>query len=416
MERRSKNAGGAVVGLAAIGLAVAYLAMASQPGQHDKDWVHLWVGGAMVVEGDLERLYSPPHHRALLEQAYPDGVPEALWPQRNQRLGVFFYPPPTALGYAMFAWLPMQSAATAASVFAVLLAAYCSLVLKWVSGNRLSWATGLLFLLAYPPFFYNFALGQNGIVTLAVVMTAWLLADRHRDLWAGAVLGLLICKPNWFAALMWIPLVHGRWRMIGGAALSAVCVAGGTVLFSGPAVFAEYAALLPKVMQLPAEAGYVLRLKYSALGVFRKWFGPGDWSTILGWACGCTVVAATIWHTRGQWRPGTAEFRRVVVVSLLAAVWFNPHINNYDLLFVAMACAAIARPAAWVPMALIASCYLSGPLDNSWDLWPWLPLPSFALIGLWWWWLRHAETCPRTTSGWAALPRCTKMMQPSPSA
>ena len=102
------------------------------------------------------------------------------------------------------------------------------LVARWLGGTASAAAVALA-ILAYPAFFVTIALGENSVMTMGVILVAWMLCDQRRDFVAGLVLGLLICKPNWLLAIGWIPLIHGRWRLLAGRVCGGAGIGPGTV-------------------------------------------------------------------------------------------------------------------------------------------------------------------------------------------
>jgi hypothetical protein len=276
-----------------------------------------------------------------------------------------------------------------------------------------------LAVLAYPAFFINLSLGQNAVFTMTVVVIAWCLCERRRDLAAGLVLGMLVCKPNWLFAVGWIPLIHGRWRMVGGMVLGGALVIAGTGLVLGVQPFVDYWAVFRQVAGLQEVPGYYLDIKYSALGLFRKWLGIGQTADLLGWFSCCLVVVSTWRVTRGCWRPGTAAFRRAMACCPLAGLWVNPHLNYYDMLLVAP-CATImlvdwaelGRGSRLAVLALVAFAYLSIPWDEAWAWRRIFPVPTFVILMLWGWcaWRltlarRACSTAPSTISVVLAAPQ-----------
>jgi len=380
----------------ASGAVIAYLCLSHIPGHYDKDWVHLWTAGKMVTSGHGSDLYNLELHHQILKSTYQEEIPPAMWGGRYQMYGVFYYPPPMALYYAGFGWLPRYPASVAHAIISVLLAGWCAWLINRITDSRMPRSAALLAILLYPPFFYNYSLGQNAMLTLAIILTAWWLIDGDREILAGMVLGLFICKINWLAALGWIPLIHGRWRILLGMGAGAA----GVVLFSifalGYQPFADYFELFPKVAKMHEAPGYVLKLKYSSLGLFRKWLGVGPTSDMCGWALAALTGLVTWIVTWRRWRPGKPEFRLMMICCLTAAMWINPHLNYYDLMLTVVAVSVIiadwdqlAGRFRYLAVALIAFNYAACPWDNNWTLSQYLPVPCFALLATWGWFVWH---------------------------
>ena len=382
-----------------------YLVLAPQTAGHmDKDWTHLWLGGRMVAVGCAAELYDPERQVAVYRQADPQGSPPPVWEDRNRMFGCFNYPPPAALAYSLVAWLPVGTAAVVQAYASIALALTVAWLLAAALGRPRRGAAFALAVLAYPAFFINLSLGQNAVFTMAVVLIAWCLCERRRDLAAGLVLGLLVCKPNWLFAVAWIPLVHARWRVLAGMTVGVTAVVAATALILGVEPFRDYAEVFRKVASLQDMPGYYLDVKYSALGLFRKWLGVGRTADLFGWASCLAVVLVTWRVTRGCWKPGTVAFRRAMACCLAACLWVNPHLNYYDLLLTAP-CAAVAlldwprlgKRARLAALAVVLLAYAAVPWDEAWNWRRIIPVPSFASVVLWGWFAYHLPGARRTS-------------------
>ncbi len=397
--------------------------------QENKDWSHLWLGGRMIATGHADRMYDPQLQVEVYRQAHPSHAPPAVWRERNEILGCFNYPPPAALAYAPLSWMPMGTAAIVNAYLTIALI----FVIAWmlIRPERLAahdkrenrgsetpflaarptgetpvpqfrhwllasaWPLVVVAFLAYPPFFINLSIGQNAVVTTFVLTVVYCLCRSGRDFAAGLALGLLICKPNWLLALGWIPLIHGRWRMLAGTAVSAAAVVAGTVLVLGIKPFLDYASLFQNVSHLNELPDYALNLKYSGLGMFRKWLGADSIAANVAGYVSCAIVILVTWRaTRGLWRPGTDGFRRLAACGLVAALWINPHLNYYDLVPIALVIIAVApdirtlRP--WHRNSIFACgvvllTYAAVPWDRLWGWGSILPVPTIAILALWAW-------------------------------
>jgi hypothetical protein len=363
----------------------------------DKDWSHLWLGGRMITAGHADRLYDAALQQAVYADADPEGRGPPVWRERNDILGCFNYPPPAALAYAALAWMPVG---TAAVVHAYLTLALVVLIAWLLAGSldpRPEWALVGVAILAYPPFFVTLSVGQNSVVSMLILVGAWRLCRAKRDLAAGLLLGLLICKPNWLFAVAWIPLIHHRWRLLFGLGVGIATVLLVTLISLGSGPFEDYATLFRRVSHLHELPDYALSLKYNALGLFRKWAGAGSTlGDVLGWASCACVVGITWIASRGAWRPETPRFATMMACSLMAALWVNPHLNHYDLTLSAACVVAMAvdwrtlgRAEQLTAVAIILLVYLAIPWDRSWSLSAALPVPSLAILALWGWFVHR---------------------------
>lgn len=389
----------AVVGARAsfLALLAMYALLAMNTRTHvDKDWTHLWLGGRMITAGHADRLYDATLQQAVYAAADPEGRGPPVWRERNDILGCFNYPPPAALAYAALAWMPVGTAAVVHAYLTLGLVVLIAWLLAGSLDPRPDWGLVGVAILAYPPFFITLSVGQNSLVSMLVLVGVWRLCRSRRDFVAGLLLGLLICKPNWLFAVAWIPLIHGRWRLLLGLGVGIATVLLVTLISLGSGPFVDYAALFRRVSHLHELPDYALSLKYNALGLFRKWAGTDStMGDVLAWASCVGVVGITWIASRGAWRPETPRFRTMMACSLMAALWVNPHLNHYDLMLGAACVVAmivdwrtLGRAEKLAAAAIILVVYLAVPWDLNWSLSAVLPVPSLAILALWGWFVR----------------------------
>ncbi len=375
-----------------------YAVLSFQTADHlDKDWTHLWLGGRMVVDGQaLESLYDPSAQIEAYRRADPNNLPPPVWAERNDVLGCFNYPPPAALGYAALAWMPVSTAAIVNAFLNISLGLLCGYLLALALEMRHRWPLFALALLLYPAFFVNLSVGQNAMITLAVVLGAWALVEHRREWAAGMLLGLLICKPNWLLAVGWIPLVGLRWRVLLGMAGGSLGTVGFTLLVLGVQPFFDYVQVFSRVAELQQMPGYYLEVKYSASGLFHKWIGMSTLASQLAWVSSAAMIAVTAMVVRECSRGDAVSRRLAIACSLAAAMWVNPHLNYYDLMLTVPCIIAILvdrgrldHRGRWCALLLALIAYLALPWDLSWSLNRILPVPTLINLLLWGWCIRR---------------------------
>jgi hypothetical protein len=219
--------------------------------------------------------------------------------------------------------------------------------------GRVWWPIALVFILMFPGFTGCIALGQNGIVTLTILLLGWWQLMRGREALAGVCWGILAFKPVWATTFLLVPLVTGRWRM------------AGTMIATG---LAQIVLTLPLVgwrswldwLQIGQMAGrdYLrqenwIYLSRDLLGIPRRWLlhfdeglarrlvwqsetTPGaeeHWLlTLLGWGLWTAVVAITlgvVWRCRRQRESLRGPLPAFV---LLGAMFSCYHFMYYDIL------------------------------------------------------------------------------------
>lgn len=148
----------------------------------------------------------------------------------------FFYPPPFLALVAPLGLLPYSGA------LVVWLAATTAPALALI--RRYAPAVPLVAVAAAPALWLNAGHGQNGALTLALLLAGFLLADR-RPLVAGLILGCLIVKPQLALALPVIALAAGRWRLIGGAIFAVAALTAASLALFGADAFRAFLAAGP---------------------------------------------------------------------------------------------------------------------------------------------------------------------------
>ncbi len=342
--------------MAAWALVVFYLGAAPLAAARSGDFTHLWAGGAAWLQGAA---YDPATQRALLEAA----LENPAWAARNDALGAFFYPPVALLLYAPLGLLSLARAAVVMAVLDTLLGVTAGWMLSKLT--RVSLAAGIALVLAFPGFFFAYALGQNGPLTLCLLLGSLLASKRSRPLLAGALLGALAFKPSWLLASSWLwVLMPERKRVLAGMVLGVAAALAASLPFGA---WGDYLALAPHIADLPAQGDYPVLLQFGLPGLALR-FGAA-WP---GWLAALVVVGLTCWRGRGR-----------LPAVLLAVTLANPHLHAYDALPVLLAVAAVApsKRGGWA-IALLYACFL---LSEALDATQVLALPTLAMLGLWAW-------------------------------
>ena len=216
------------VHLALFGLVVAYAALlasslamglwlidpAGRP--IPTDFINVWAAGKLVLQGVPADAYDWTIHKSVEVIGARRDFPEYFG---------WHYPPPFLLVAAPLALLPYPAALLA--WMAVSAPLYLA-AMRLIAGARGT----LLAALAWPVVFWNIIVGQNGFLTAALLGGGLALIEKRPAL-AGMLIGLLTYKPQ-FGLLIPVALIAGgHWRVIGWAALSAICLALASALVLG---------------------------------------------------------------------------------------------------------------------------------------------------------------------------------------
>lgn len=232
--------------------------------------------GRNVVREAAERQGDTRIYQVAGER-YRDGANIYTYEPRYERGGKeritdYSYPPPFAAVCA--AWMPSLPYRAVRAVWLVVCVACavatCALALGLLRRHglpRRPWLLGLLLLPFLIRFGWNDLIhGQvNWVVALLLTGAIALSAERRRDPWTGALLGLaLVIKPTAWPLLAWW-LLERRWRLAGACAL-----AGGLAL------------ALPGLRYGPGEYALLLRDWVVLMEDFARWKSPGLGNASLG--------------------------------------------------------------------------------------------------------------------------------------
>lgn len=287
------------------------------------DFSHYWVAASMARSGEAAAVYDVPRFKAAQETTF--GVKTTLF---------WLYPPTFLLMLIPFSLLPYLASLT---IWILITLGGFVLVLRYLTPHpRMVW----LFL-AFPGTLQNFAYGQNGFLSGALLGGGLLLLDSSPAA-AGVLLGLLTYKPH-LAALVPLALIAGRrWR-----ALTAMIATAATLILASLIVLGSdvWLAFLNKVL-------------FSFQGLENSTISPGSnlplekmptiFAAVL--LAGSNLLTATIFQVATMFLVALMVawvWRREAPLALRASVLvlgiflFTPYDFVYDL-------AILALPLAWL--------------------------------------------------------------------
>ena len=188
------------------------------------DFVSFYAAGKLALAGVPALVYDHAAHHAAEMAATAPGIEYQF----------FFYPPVTLLLCAPLAVLPYL---TAFIVFqAATLALWLVVARRILAARGWTWCIPVL---AYPAVFWTVGLGQNAMLTAALLGAVTLLVDTRRST-AGILLGLLCYKPH-LALLAPIALAAGGyWRAFTAAALTVAAIVALSIACFGVAPWLAY--------------------------------------------------------------------------------------------------------------------------------------------------------------------------------
>ena len=295
-----------------------------------RDFVNLWTAGRLIGERRGLQVFDPATFMAAHHRLFSPALPFHFWS----------YPPPGLLLAAPFALAPGYFAALAGwttfGLLALWPAARAALATRDGGPDR----TDVLLLMLCPAVATNVGLGQNGAVTAALLLGGMALLDR-RPRAAGALLGLLVFKPQIAILLPVMVLAGGRWRTMGAAVASAAALlALSTALFGVESWRAFLVGSVPMQGQmLRFGSGPFLSMMPSAY-VSARLLGAAWTAAALVQAPFTLLGAALVWRA---WRTPGADGTARAAVLCAATFVASPQAFNYDLIPTAFAVLVLLR-------------------------------------------------------------------------
>ncbi len=293
----------AAVALALCGLWVT-LGSRILPAARKHDFLNLYTGGSLALSGRFADLHDIDVQLERERRFVPD------LPQLVPFVRPLFY----ALALAPIAAMPYDVA------FTVWIALQSALLLAcWIWGRRRFGPDAFIFAALFLPGPLGVASGQDCVVMLALLIVAFELNERGRDVFSGAVLGLMLLK--FHLVLLWpvAMIAQRRWRMLAGFVAAGAIEAAISVSLGGIGGARLYVALLQNKSLDRLSPSPELMISYQ--GFFANLGTESRWLAALLIA---VVVAILIVSVRNG--PAT----RMFILAPLASLIVVPHVYGYD--------------------------------------------------------------------------------------
>jgi hypothetical protein len=331
------------------------------------DFVSFWSAGRLALQGDPAAAYDIAIHRGVELAAAPG---TGLMP--------FPYPPPFLLVVTVFA---LPSFPFAYALWDVVTGA-----LYAFAGRRIA---PLAYVLANPPVLVAAMIGQSSLLTSAILI-AGLSAVGSAPFVAGAILGLLIIKPQ-LALMLPVAMLAGRqWRVIAGAVLSSSTALLLALLVFGSDSYRGFVAILPHYVGYMSEARWDWAELASPFALVR-YFGAGQ-AVALAFQILTCLVAGTI--TAIAW---IREWENKVPILAAACLLGSAYLFTYDAILLIMPAAVLIRHHKFWSVGLLwLLCLL--PTLKGYDLYDGpntIPLACFVSIAM----MIIAEFRPKGSAG-----------------
>jgi hypothetical protein len=345
----------------ALSLAVVWVHMAVQGVFWRADFTNYYTGWSLVRDGRGDRLYD-----LELQSRYQ----EQIVPERGEESGLlpFNYPPHLAVPAALLALLP-RGVAFYVWDFAqllLLLPLFHSLRALTPDPRGMPWAVLCTAVLAFPPLFMSFQMGQVSLLVLICLLGFCrnLAAERPFGTAFWLVLGTI--KPQLMVVPAAILLAGRRWRELGIAALLFAVWAALTTAFVGWSCWTDFVQVVRHSAWQFGVDGIYPRSMYNLKGCLTSLLGEGQAASInfVSTAALLLVVLATLWIWRKPWPVGTPEFDLRLALSLQLGLIANPHLNPVDVLALVVPAVLFyrgLRRSGW-PVQWLSALFVCGPL------------------------------------------------------
>lgn len=290
------------------------------------DFADYYTAGHMAMSGELDNVYSVPAHRASMEQLLGVVVPFTL-PWR--------YPPVFLLAIIPFALLPFKISMVL--WLGVTLAFAAVAIYRMLPEKR--WLGALA--LGFPGVFMNFRWGQNGFFS-AAILAAGVGALETNPVFGGAMLGLLVYKPQFAVFPFLILLLTKRWKALLAGIGSALAISLVSLALFGAEQWVEFfRSLFVSSSNLMADESAIIAAiqvsVYNAMLVLTEFPLVSILSQGL---CSIGTIVAVCWIFRKS-----SRFTLKGAALVLGIPLAIPYLMQYDLMILA------------VPLVLLAYDY-----------------------------------------------------------
>jgi len=277
-------------------------------GSQTADFAAFHIVARRVWLGDLDLTYRFASFAKMQMEAA--GGPTGIMP--------WTYPPQFDLLVAPLAVLPGWAAYFLFT--AVTLAAYL-MMLRAVAGHNLA----LVLVLFFPAIAITIAIGQNGLLTGALIALVCINAER-RPVLSGLALGFMVIKPHLAVAAGIYMLLTRRWPAVLTAAIVVAASSLVCTLAFGPQIWIAWLGSIREAASYLEEGRYQLFRMISAYAALYKAGLPAAgafWGQMVMTALALVAVALAI--ARGP------SPRFALGVVAVASVMISPYAYDYDL-------------------------------------------------------------------------------------
>jgi alpha-1,2-mannosyltransferase len=333
------------------------------------DWVIFLAAARAFFTGDLGHVYNQAWITTSTNSQF------GHWLSAPLPFPLFPYPPVFLLLVLPFALLPVVWSLFLSQLlqFAAL-----ALALRRLGGSYLFFLVGVLLA---PAASNNVLAGSNSVLVAALIVGGVTLLET-RPLLAGALLGVVIFKPQFFVLLPFVLVAARQTRALAGAIGCAVIFTLLSVVMFGPALWLDW---INVYLHPQALVGV------NATEWGHRWDDSvSTCASLLGAPPGLALAAqvlagmAALWVS---WRVFRDRHPQRLAILLCAVLLPSPHVSNYDLILPAIAALLLVRamPESSRPLVLVLplAAWIA-PLYNPPRVMPAGLVTPLVLLGLIW--------------------------------
>jgi hypothetical protein len=303
------------------------------------DWVIFMTAGRAVFTGDLAHIYNQLWITQTTNSQF------AHWLSGPLPAPLFPYPPVYLLLVAPFAMLSVGWSLLLSQLAQVVALA---LALRRLAPDKL-YLFFLLGALLCPALSNNVLAGSNAVLVAALIVAGLSLLDT-RPILAGALLGLVIFKPQYFPLLPLALIAARRIDAFAAMTASAILFTLLSALLLGPQLWLDWINVYLHPQQVAGvnatEWGHIWDESVSTIVTL---LGAPHWLALAAQGAGALVAATFVWRAFRE-----AHSMRIAILCC-AVLLASPHVSNYDLVLLAVAALLYVRslPQSSRPLTLV---------------------------------------------------------------
>jgi hypothetical protein len=315
------------------------------------DWVIFLAAARAVFSHDLSHIYDQAWITSATNSQF------AHWLSSPLPFPLFPYPPVYLLLVVPFAALPVGW-----SLLLSQLAQFAALAwaLRKIAPDK-SWLFFLMGAFLAPAVSNNVVAGSNAVLVAALIAGGMALV-RGRPLLAGALIGILVFKPQYAPLPFLALLAAGEGRALAAAIVSAALLCLLSALLFGPSLWLDWFNVY---LHPQAVAGVNAtdwgHMWDESVSTCVSLLGAPYWLATAAQILAAAMAVGFTWHA---FRSGNPQRVAILCCAMLLA---SPHLSNYDLILLALAAllqvAAMREDARPLALMLPLACYIA-PLFN----------------------------------------------------